>query len=205
MQSKLIKPLLLIILTGLMPILSAEDKTIESPEYVVRNVVNHVLQALGDNSLDEEYKRLIVYGLISNHIHFEEMSRRILGPRWKTLTDLQKIRFIDLFEENLLNDYWVRVKQYSGEKIKYVTSTQDHNGFASVDTVIERDNNEVVIPVTYRLKYTGLEWLAYDFLVENLSLVQNYSREYAAIIQNEGIEGLLRHMQQQASASTGKK
>lgn len=170
------------------------QEEILSPEYVVRNVVSNVLDVLNDQSLDENHKRFIVYGLISNHIHFEEMSRRILGPNWKTLTDTQKIKFINLFKQNLLNDYWVRVKQYSGEKVKYVTSTQNQDGFASVDTVIEREDREVVIPVSYRLKYTGLEWLAYDFLVENLSLVQNYHREYAAIMKNSGIKGLLKHM-----------
>ncbi|MCG8324767.1 MAG: ABC transporter substrate-binding protein [Thiotrichales bacterium] len=169
-----------------------------SPEYVVRNVVNNVLKVLDDPQLDEQQKRLIVFGLISNHIHFEEMSRRILAVHWKTLTDSQKIRFINLFEQNLLNSYWIRVRQYSGEQVKYIASSHDQKGFATVDTVIERDNQEIVIPVTYRMKYTGLEWLAYDFLIENLSLVQNYNREYMAVIKNSGVDGLLEHMAREA-------
>jgi ABC-type transporter MlaC component len=40
-------------------------------------------------------------------------------------------------------------------------------------------------------------WRAYDFLVESLSLVQNYRREYQAIIKNYGIQGLLEHMNSQ--------
>lgn len=191
--------LLLFILFSLQAAVSVAGESPASPEYVVRNVVNNVLKVLDDPQLEQKQKRLIVFGLVSNHIHFEEMARRILSVHWKDATDPQKIQFIQLFERNLLNSYWVRISQYAGEQIKYVASSQDLKGFATVDTIIERDNEEVVIPVTYRMKYNGLEWQAYDFLVENLSLVQNYQREYIAVIKNSGIDGLLEHMRRETS------
>ncbi len=175
----------------------AED-TAPGPDRIVRDVVNNVLQVLDNPDMELKHKRFVVYGLVGKHIDFVEMSRRVLAVYWKQATDQQKIHFINLFEQNLLNDYWVRVRQYSGERVKYISTSYDQMNHATVDTVIERENNEVVIPVTYRMKYNGVEWLAYDFLVENLSLVQNYNREYAAIIKNGGIDGLLQHMERQA-------
>lgn len=194
-----VKYLLIFISLSLCAPVSMAEESAVTPEYVVRHVVNNVLDALDDPDLTDQQKRLVVFGLVSNHINFEEMSRRILAIHWKDATDTQKIRFIGLFEQNLLNSYWVRIRQYAGEKIKYIASSQDLKGFATVDTIIERDNAEVVIPVTYRMKYNGLEWQAYDFLVENLSLVQNYQREYGAVIKNSGIDGLLEHMHREIS------
>ncbi|NIQ14452.1 MAG: ABC transporter substrate-binding protein, partial [Candidatus Dadabacteria bacterium] len=51
--------------------------------------------------------------------------------------------------------------------------------------------------ITYRMELKDDNWKAYDFLVESLSLVQNYRREYQAIIKNHGIQGLLEQMHTQ--------
>lgn len=191
------KPFLLLqCLLGLSMLTWAET-TATTPDKIVRDVINHVLKVLDDPEMDENHKRLIVSGLVSEHISFEEMSRRVLAVNWKQATDSQKIEFIDLFRQNLLYSYWVRIRQYSGEKVKYLATSYDQLNLATVDTVIERDNNEVVIPVTYRMKFDGERWLAFDFLVENLSLVQNYQREYSAILKNSGMDGLLTYMKRE--------
>ncbi|MDX1519471.1 MAG: ABC transporter substrate-binding protein, partial [Gammaproteobacteria bacterium] len=174
MHKNLYKVLLILFLFQLPVITAAQEDRGEAPDRIVRDVINNVLKVLDDPDMDEKQKRQIVYGLASRHIDFEEMSRRILAVYWKQTTDLEKIKFMDLFEQTLLNNYWVRIRQYSGEKVKYIATSYDQLNHATVDTVIERENNEVVIPVTYRMKFNGAEWLAYDFLVENLSLVQNY-------------------------------
>jgi len=196
-MNKFLKQFLLLqifVLLSMLHLAQAEDET---PDRIVRDVINHVLKVLDDPEMDENHKRLIVSGLVSEHISFEEMSRRVLAVHWKQATDSQKIEFIDLFRQNLLYSYWVRIRQYSGEKVKYLATSYDQLNLATVDTVIERDNNEVVIPVTYRMKFDGEQWLVFDFLVENLSLVQNYQREYSAIIKNNGIDGLLTYMKRE--------
>ena len=191
--NKFLVSLILVSLFGLMSA-HAEDVT---PDRIVRDVINKVLKVLDDPAMDDNHKRLIISGLVSENVNFEEMSRRILAVHWREATDSEKIEFIELFKQNLLYSYWVRIRQYSGEKVKYIATSYDQLTFATVDTVIERENQEVVIPVTYRMKFDGEKWLAYDFLVENLSLVQNYQREYSAIIKNSGLDGLIQHMKRE--------
>ncbi len=89
------------------------------------------------------------------------------------------------------------MRHYSGERVQYLAVSIEQNKYATVDTVIVREGNRVEIPITYRMELVDDEWLAYDFLVESLSLIQNYRREYLAIIKNHGIDGLLRHMQRE--------
>ena len=63
--------------------------------------------------------------------------------------------------------------------------------------MILKNENDVEIPITYRMKRFVNIWYAYDFTVEQLSLVQSYRNEYRATIKNYGIDGLLEQMQRE--------
>jgi phospholipid transport system substrate-binding protein len=45
-----------------------------------------------------------------------------------------------------------------------------------------------------RLK--GQEWLVYDVVVEEVSLISNYRSTYNEIVRREGMDGLLKRMEQ---------
>ena len=166
----------------------------QGPGAIVKNSVDKALEILKDDELSEDQKRQFVYKVVSEHIDFRNMSQRILATNWKKATDEQKIEFVFLFEKIILDDYWVRIRQYSGEQIQYLAVSIDREIYATVDTVIVRGGTDVQIPITYRMQLKNGKWSAYDFLVESLSLIQNYRREYQAIIKNSGIKGLLEYM-----------
>jgi len=166
----------------------------QSPGMIVKTTVDRVLDVLDDKALDEEQKRRIIYQTAGKNIDFREMSQRILAVNWKLLSEDQQVEFVFLFEKILLGDYWARIRNYSGERVEYLAVSVDQNRFATVDTVIVRPEGRAEIPITYRMLLRSGEWVAYDFLVEDLSLVQNYRTEYQAIIKNNGVEGLLEYM-----------
>jgi phospholipid transport system substrate-binding protein len=165
-----------------------------NPGRIVKKTIDQVLAVLGDGSLSEEQKQRFVYQAVRKQIEFNSMSQRILATNWDRATNQQKAEFVFLFEKILLNDYWVRMKNYSGERVEYYAVSIDREKYATVDTVIIRDGSNVEIPITYRMELKEGVWRAYDFLVESLSLVQNYRREYQAIIKNHGMQGLLEQM-----------
>jgi phospholipid transport system substrate-binding protein len=172
----------------------------ESPGKIVKRTVDNVLDVLKNKSYNEERKKQIIYELIKARINFKDMSRRILATNWKVATEEQKTEFISLFQEVLLNTYWVRIKQYEGERVEYITVSFDNDDYATVDTIIVRDKNDIEIPVSYRMKRFVNIWFAYDFTVERLSLVQSYRNEYRAIVKNFGIDGLLEQMKQDVAS-----
>jgi phospholipid transport system substrate-binding protein len=169
----------------------------ESPGKIVKQTLDQVLLVLKDNSLAEEKKRKIVFELVKERINFKDMSRRVLATNWSVATEAQQAEFVSLFQEVLLNTYWLRVKRYAGERIEYITVSSDKENYATVDTIIVSDNNDVKIPISYRMKRFVEVWFAYDFTVENLSLVQSYRNEYRAVVKNFGIDGLLDQMKQE--------
>jgi len=173
----------------------------DSPGRIVKDTVDQILEVLDSPDLDEGQKRQSVYQLARRHIDFDNMARRILAGEWGNATADQKIEFILLFEQILMNDYWTRIRNYSGERIEYLAVSIEGDIYATVDTVIVRDGDRPEIPISYRMEFRDGRWLAHDFLVESLSLVQKYQRDYLAIIKNRGIAGLLEHLRRQVPPS----
>ena len=170
-----------------------------NPGQIVKKTIDKVLAVLGDDSLSDKQKHQFIYQTVSKQIDFNSMSRRILATNWEAATNDQQAEFVFLFEKILLKDYWARIRNYSGERVEYYAVSIDREKYATVDTVIVRQGTSVEIPITYRMELNNGVWLAYDFLVESLSLVQNYRREYQAIIKNHGIEGLIEQMKLQVN------
>ena len=94
----------------------------------------------------------------------------------------------------LFNTYWSRIKNYNNEKVEYITGMIEGNRFATVNTVIISDKIE--IPITYRMELVDGKWMAYDFLIESLSLVTSYRTEYRNVIKTKGVDGLLVEMRE---------
>jgi phospholipid transport system substrate-binding protein len=168
--------------------------TDNKPGIIVQDTVNQVLLVLTDKDLSEKEKRNKSYNIVAQQVDFAGMSRRILAINWKKSSDEQKQEFEKLFREILLNTYWQRIKNYNNEKVEYITGMIEGNRFATVDTVIVSD--KIDIPITYRMEYIDGDWMAYDFLIESLSLVTRFRTEYRNIIKTHGIDGLLKQMRE---------
>ncbi len=169
----------------------------ESPGKIVKDTVEQVLLILKDDSLNEAERKERISGLIKERINFKDMSRRVLATNWKLATEEQQKEFTFLFQEILVNTYWTRMNQYTGERVEYITVTSNREGYATVDTIIIKDKSNIEIPISYRMKRFVDVWFAYDFVVESLSLVQSYRNEYGATVKNYGVDGLLKLMQQE--------
>ena len=171
------------------------NATDEDPGKIVKQTVNEVLMILGNNNLNEKEKRSNVYEIAGQRINFKGMSRSALTVNWNKSSDEQKRQFQSLFTQVLLDSYWSRLKHYKGERVEYITGRIEGNVYATIDTVIISDKIE--IPITYRMELIDDKWMAYDFLVESISLVTNFRIEYRNIIKLHGINGLLTQLKRE--------
>lgn len=172
----------------------------EEPGRIVKQTVDQVLLILQDASLGETKRKQLISELIIERVNFKDMSRRVLATNWKAATEEQQSEFTTLFQKILINTYWIRMNQYAGEHVEYITVTSDKDGYATVDTIIVKDKSDIEIPISYRMKRFVNVWFAYDFVVESLSLVQSYRNEYNATIKNYGIDGLLELLKQEVDS-----
>ncbi len=175
------------------PVVLSQDG--DDPGPAVMDTVNQVLTVLRDAKAPEADKRARVYALVEGRMDFEGMSRRILAVDWKGLDQAQRTRFQDLFRQLLLDSYWAQMRKYKDERAEYVTAILEGDSDATVDTIIV--SGKLEIPVTYRMEKLNGKWMAYDILVESLSLTSNYRNEYRNVIKSRGIDGLFERMQSQ--------
>lgn len=67
-----------------------------------------------------------------------------------------------------------------------------------VDIVFAGD--DTTIPVTFRLRDNDGVWLAYDVVIDGVSLVENYRETFDAILASEGLDALIDDLQRRIDA-----
>ncbi len=164
----------------------------QGPKAQVENTVNAVLETLKDDSLDRDSKRDKIRILIKARFDFDTMSQRTLATYWKKATDEERERYIDLFSKLLEWTYIGRIEAYTNETVKF-TGEKIKNNRAMVDTFIVTASTE--IPIDYKMLKNGDQWLVYDVIIEQVSLVRNYRSSYRSIVKKEGMSGLLDKME----------
>lgn len=182
--------LMLIISSIGAPIASAA----ESPKVLINTMIDAVISALNQKGVDKHTKRTKIREAVRQRFDFTEMSKRVIGPKWRELSESDKKLFTDLFMQLLEESYSNKIDTYAGDESVVIGSETVQGNLAKVDTTIKSKNND--IPVSYKLYNNGNDWLVYDVIIEEVSLISTYRNTYAQILQKDGFSGLIKQMQQ---------
>jgi len=168
------------------------------PTDQVRATVDRVLAILQDPKLKAADKlkerRELLRKVISARFDFTEMGKRSLGAEWRRLTSTQQQEFVELFTDLLRDAYVADIESYKGEKVIYTRESEEPE-FATVQTILKSpDGTEYSIE--YRLHLVGKEWQAYDVVIENVSIVNNYRSQFARVINRSSFDGLIKAMRE---------
>ena len=164
------------------------------PMAQVQDTIDHVVALLRDKNLQTQDRRDQIRKLINERFYFKAMSQRTLSRNWRKATPEQQDRFTDLFAKLLEKTYMGRIEAYTDEKVEYIREKMETDTRAMVYTqILAKSGN---IPINYRVAKKGDQWLVYDVIIEEVSLISNYRTSYEEIIKKDGIEGLLSQMAQ---------
>ena len=165
---------------------------VQSPSERVKTTVEEILTILRDKSLDWNMRQKRIEAIIDERFDFRSMSQSVLATHWKRASPAERERFVHFFSQYLELTYAKKLKNYTNEYVKY-GKEKVRGKRAVVDTFIVTDTNE--IPVSYKLRLDDEQWYAYDVVIENQSLVNNYRTVYSAIVRSEGMGGLLDNLE----------
>jgi len=165
---------------------------LDSPTHRVKAAIRDVIAVLGEEGLSREERWQQVGQVINRSFDFQAMSQSVLATNWRKASPAEQQRFIEFFSQYLEDTYRAKIEGYEDQEIRYLSEriTGDR---ATVDTVIVAGGKE--IPVSYRLRVSDERWLAYDVVIEGVSLVNNYRNTFSAIVRTEGMDGLLNDLQ----------
>jgi phospholipid transport system substrate-binding protein len=123
---------------------------------------------------------------------FEEMARRSLARHWEARTAVERKEFVQAFRDLLERAYIAKVELYNGEKIALLGDTTAGN-LATVKTkIVTKQGTEV--PVDYRMIRRAAGWRAWDVVIGDVSLVENYRAQFDRIIQRSSYQQLVQRV-----------
>lgn len=159
-----------------------------TPTDTVKDAINQVIAELKGHSLEREQRWASIGRIINDRFDFRSMSQSVLATSWQEATSEEKRQFVEYFSQYLEDTYRTKIESYSDQRVEYLAE-QVRKDRATVDTAVVTSAKR--IPITYRLKLTKGEWVAYDVVIEGVSLVNNYRSTFSAIVKAGGMDGLL--------------
>jgi phospholipid transport system substrate-binding protein len=129
------------------------------------------------------------------------MARLSVGSSWATLTETQRQQVTESFGRYISAIYADRFDSYTGQKLK-VTGEQISGADVMVRSQIVKANGEPV-KVDYMMRRNGNSWLISDIYLDGaISEVAIRHSEFAGILKNQGIDGLIAALNRKADILT---
>ena len=159
--------------------------------------VDAIIEVLKDEQLavpemrDERSRK--VEALVDGLFDFHEMGKRTLGAAWDKATPGEKKEFVDFFATIVKQRYIRKIDGYSGQEVSFKKQIVKKRS-AKVYSILL--NNGIEIPIDYKMLRKNAKWVGYDMVIENVSLVANYRRDFQSIIKKKKFSGLLEKMRE---------
>lgn len=124
-----------------------------------------------------------------------EISRFVLGPYWRTATEVQRTEFTKLFESYVVHAYSVRFNAYAGQQLKVGSARPEGDNSSLVQSQIALPSGgQPPVRVDWRVSGHGNAYKISDVTVEGVSMALTQRQEFASVIQRGGgqLEALLK-------------
>ncbi len=187
-------------LACLMALAPARAQQDLGPEELVRKVTQDVLDAIrSDRQLaagDRQKALKLAEEKVLPHIDFEEAARLAVGRAWARAAPEQRKKLVEEFRRMLVRTYANAISAYEGQTMQVLPVRMKPG-----DTEVTVHNRYIragskPLPVDYAMHKTAEGWKIYDITVEGVSLVLTYRSEFDAIVKQEGIDGLIKRLEE---------
>jgi phospholipid transport system substrate-binding protein len=140
--------------------------------------------------------------VIRRSFDIASMARLSVGPSWASLSEAQRQQMTESFARYISATYADRFDNYAGQKLE-VTGEQPAPSGVMVKSQIIKANGEPV-KVDYMMRRNGDSWLISDIYLDGaISEVATRRSEFATILRNDGIDGLIAALNRKADILTG--
>jgi len=173
------------------------------PQELVENSAKRMLQELDANratyTRDPSKVQALVANVLLPNFDIEYSARLVLGQNWRTATPEQRKRFVDAFYHTLLRNYGTALADFTADRFVILPFKGDPSDtMATVRTEVKRSSGERV-PVNFSLRKTDGVWKAWDVVIEGISYVKSFRTDFAADIQQNGLDDVIKRLETQGS------
>ena len=176
----------------------APNAAAETAKEQLQGTMNRVIEVLRTirGPEDIERNRNSLRQILLTRFDFAAMAQKSLGNRWKDLNGKEE-EFVSVFTDFVEHSYMSTLGSYRGEKVVYDRDRANGES-AEVDTrVVGGQGNP--IKIEYKLHLTDGQWMVYDAVIDDVSLVGNYRSQFARVLQTASLGELIQNLREKAS------
>jgi len=177
---------------------SAQAVDQSTPDGLIKTVVSEVMASVkSDPEIQKGNIPRIVDLVDKKIVPYTDMRRTTemaMGPNWKKATPEQQAQLISEFKNLLIRTYSGALSQLRDQTIQFkpLRAAPDDKEVVVKTVVIGRGDP---IPLDYRLEKTSSGWKVYDMNIMGVWLVEAYRNQFANQISQNGVEGLVKFLQ----------
>jgi phospholipid transport system substrate-binding protein len=186
---------------GLVGSHGTEAAEVSAAPAVIRRLYDALLASMKAGrqlAFSQRYERLAP--VISATFDLDLMSRLAVGPDWAKLTPDQQHRIRDAFVRYTIAAYANRFDDYGGEHFEVdPTPAANQNGSVVQSRIVKSNGEKVSLDYLMRSGVDG-NWRIIDvYLSGTVSELASRRSEFAAVLQRDGADGLVRLLEQRAA------
>ena len=180
-----------------------------APDALIKSVTNEVLQIIRsdkDIQAGNSKKSIdLIETKVLPHFNFMHMTQLAVGRDWKSANPAQQKQLADEFHVLLVRTYAKALTEYKRQTIEFKPFKMNPADVdAKVRTQVIQEGGKPIAMDYYVEKQPG-GWKVYDIEVDGISLVVNYRESFAAEVRANGIDGLIKSLQNKNRAGGDKK
>lgn len=170
------------------------------PAEVIQEVSALMLEAINGRrdelQKDTEELQRIVDEILLPRFDLRYSGGLVMGKYWRKANEEQRDRFILALYHSLVRTYSSSLLDYKGDELDVLPVKDDlSEGKVVVETRVTLETG-VVAPVDYRMrKGKDGSWKAYDVIIEGISYVTNYRKQYSSEFRSKGIDVVIEELE----------
>lgn len=156
----------------------------------IQSLGNRAIETLQQTNLSMAQREQVFRRLLGEGFALDLLGRFALGRYWRTATPSERSDYIALFADYILKTYSKRLGGYAGETLA-VTGTRDAGKQdVLVQTKISRPSGQP-LEAGWRVRDINGSLKIIDIMVEGISMALTQRQEFAAVIAQRGVDGLI--------------
>ena len=168
------------------------------PDALIKMVVTDVMASVkADAEIQKGNIPKIVDLVEKKIVPYTDMRRTTemaMGPNWKKATPEQQAQLTSEFKNLLIRTYSGALSQLRDQTVQFkaLRAAPDDKEVVVKTVVLGRGDP---VPLDYRLEKTDKGWKVYDMNIMGVWLVEAYRNQFTNQISQNGVEGLVKFLQ----------
>ncbi|MDE8753922.1 phospholipid-binding protein MlaC [Pectobacterium polaris] len=197
------KRLLMVALLVIAPLANAADQT--NPYRLMNEAAEKTFDRLKNEQpkikQNPDYLRTVVREELLPYVQVRYAGALVLGRYYKDSTPAQRDAYFKAFEAYLEQAYGQALAMYNGQS--YQIAPEQPLGNADIVsirvTIIDNSGRPPIrLDFQWRKNSKTGNWQAYDMIAEGVSMITTKQNEWAAILRQNGVDGLTKQLESSA-------